>query len=109
MNDTKRNSLIIPPAANEEVEAQPATVNCTACRFFRLTNALAPKQGGACRYNPPQTAVVGVQRSALGEVPIAMSFWPSVGKTDWCSKFEFVGEGLRWPPAKSGSIGKAPE
>lgn len=79
------SNLILPETMKEpEVEPQ----NCTTCRLYKMTNVMAPKMGGGCRANPPQVVLVGQQQDKLGRVtPLTMSFWPSVGETDWCARY----------------------
>lgn len=79
--------LILPP---KPLEDEPAPgPNCLQCRWFKINNHAAPKMGGGCRYNPPAVVLVGQQQDKLGRVmPVTMAFWPAVGESDWCSKFE---------------------
>ena len=81
------NKLIMPPKPIEE-EAVPAD-HCPNCKWFQVHNAASAKPTGGCRINPPQVCFVGQQQDKLGRVqPLTMSFWPAVGATDWCGKFE---------------------
>ena len=83
------SKIIVPPKPmNEDEEAVPLR-SCPRCRYFEIHNAAASKVVGGCRFNPPMVCFVGQQADKLGRIqPLTMSFWPAVGKADWCSKFE---------------------
>lgn len=84
--------LIVPPGTNDEpevVENSFSKINCTRCLYFRLLQK-NPTTTGSCHRIPPVPSVVGMQPHPLDprqQQPVAMSFWPSVGKTDWCGEF----------------------
>lgn len=85
------SKIILPEAANNELEeAASDKPACPSCIFYRHHFPMEPKVDGSCHAEPPQGAIygIGTRRITRQQMPLTMSFWPAVNKTDWCGKYE---------------------
>lgn len=57
--------------------------DCRSCPAYQQLVNDQPQMGGACHHEPPRPQLIGADK--LGR-PLTMSFYPQVGKGDWCMK-----------------------
>ncbi len=62
---------------------------CDMCKHCGVTMGIGKDVGFICRFEPPRV-IAQLMPTPDGPSWIGMSFWPTVGKTDWCSRFAAI-------------------